>query len=217
MCITPWLYIQNFCIFQFQVIILSIKPKTIAYVTQLTSLNTCVLHHGYLYRISVYFSSRCNSEYQTRNYCIYDPVNVSKYLCITPWLYIQNFCIFQFQVIILSIKPKTIAYVTQLTSLNTRVLHHGYIYRISVYFSSRYNSGYQTKNYCIYDPLNVSKYLCIAPWLYIQNFCIFQLQVIILSIKPKTIAYVTRLTAPITCVLHHGYIYRISVYFNSRL
>ena len=28
--------------------ILSIKPKTIAYVTQLTSLNTCVLHHGYV-------------------------------------------------------------------------------------------------------------------------------------------------------------------------
>ena len=38
-------------------IILSIKPKTIAYMTQLTSLNTCILHHGYIYRISVYFSS----------------------------------------------------------------------------------------------------------------------------------------------------------------
>ena len=30
--------------------------------------------------------------------------------------------------IILSIKPETIAYMTQLTSLNTRMLHHGYIY-----------------------------------------------------------------------------------------
>ena len=48
-------------------IILGIKPKTIAYMTQLTSLNTCVLHHGYIYRISVYFSSRYNSEYQRRN------------------------------------------------------------------------------------------------------------------------------------------------------
>ena len=119
-------------------IILRIKPKTIAYMTQLTSLNTCVLHNGYIYRISVCFSSRYNSEYQTRNYS---------------------------------------AYMTQLTSLNTCVLHHGYIYRISVYFSSRYSSEYQTKNYCIYDPVNVSKYLCITPWLYIQNFCIFQFQV----------------------------------------
>ena len=33
-------------------IILSIKPETIAYMTQLTSLNTCMLHHGYIYRIS---------------------------------------------------------------------------------------------------------------------------------------------------------------------
>ena len=38
---------------------------------QLTSLNTCVLHHGYIYRISVCFSSRYNSEYQTRNYSAY--------------------------------------------------------------------------------------------------------------------------------------------------
>ena len=44
-------------------IILSINTKTIVYVTQLTSLNTCVLHHGYIYRISVYFSSRYNSDY----------------------------------------------------------------------------------------------------------------------------------------------------------
>ena len=118
-------------------IILSIKPKTIAYMTQLTSVNTCVLHHGY----------------------------------------IQNFCIFQFQVKFLSIKPKTIAYITHLTSLNTCALHHGYINSISVYLSSRYNSKYQTKNCCIYDPVNVSKYMCITPWFYIQNFCIFQFQV----------------------------------------
>ena len=75
-------------------IILSIKPKTIAYITQLTSLNTCVLHHGYIFRTSVYFSSRYNSVYQTKNYCIYHSVNVSKYMCITPWLYIKNFYIF---------------------------------------------------------------------------------------------------------------------------
>ena len=34
--------------------ILSINTKTIAYVTQLTSLNTCVLHHGYSVDITVY-------------------------------------------------------------------------------------------------------------------------------------------------------------------
>ena len=129
---TEFLYIS------FPGIILSIKPKTIAYMTQLTSLNNwvlhhgyiyrisvcfnsrynseyqtrnygacmtqltslniCVLHHGCLYRISVYLISRYNSEYQTKNYCIYDPVNVSKYMCIMPWLYIQNLCMFQFQV-----------------------------------------------------------------------------------------------------------------------
>ena len=60
------------------------QTKTIAYMTQLTSLNTCALHHGYMYRISVYFSSRYNSVYQTKNFCIYDPVSVSKYTCITP-------------------------------------------------------------------------------------------------------------------------------------
>ena len=135
-------------------IILSIKLETILHTTtngQLTSLNTCVLHHGYIYRISVCFSSTYNSEYQTRNF---------------------------------------IAYMTRLTSLNTCVLHHGYIYRISVCFSSRYNSEYQTRNYiAYYDPVNVSKYMCITPWLYIQNFCLFQLHAgIILSINTKTIA-----------------------------
>ena len=39
--------------------------------TQLTSLNICVLHHGYIYRISVCFICRYNFEYQTRNYSAY--------------------------------------------------------------------------------------------------------------------------------------------------
>ena len=63
--------------------------------------------------------------------------------------------------IILSIKPKTIAYMTQLTSLNTCVLHHSYIYRISVYFSSMYNSGYQTKNYSAYMTQLTSLNTCV--------------------------------------------------------
>ena len=116
-------------------IILSIKLETILHTTthgQLTSLNTCVLRHGYIYRISVCFSYRYNSEYQTRNYiAYYDPVNVSKHMSITSWLYIQNFCMFQFEVyIILSIKLETILHTTthgQLTSLNTCVLHRGNI------------------------------------------------------------------------------------------
>ena len=70
--------------------------------------------------------------------------------------------------IILSINTKTIAYVTQLTSLNTRVLHQMVIYTEFLYISiPGYNSEYQTKNYCICDPVNVSKYMCIRPWLYI--------------------------------------------------
>ena len=133
---TEFLYVSD------KGIILSIKLETILHTTtngQLTSLNTCVLHHGYIYRISVCFSSTYNSEYQTRNF---------------------------------------IAYMTRLTSLNTCVLHHGYIYRISVCFSSRYNSEYQTRNYIAYydqRPVNVSKHMSITPWLYIQNFCMFQL------------------------------------------
>ena len=125
--------------------------------TQLTSLNTCVLHHGYIYRISVYFSSRYNvdyiyrisvyfssrynSEYQTKNYiyCIYDTV---------------------------------------ITSLNACVLRHGYIYRISVCSVAGYNSEKNDKKLlCICDPVNVSKYMCITPWFYTQNFCMFQFQV----------------------------------------
>ena len=97
--------------------------------TQLTSLNICVLHHGYIYRIYVCFSSRYNSEYQTKNYSAYMTQLTSLNTCVlviyTEFLYISVG-------IILGIKPKTIAYMTQLTSLNTCVLHHGYIYRISV-------------------------------------------------------------------------------------
>ena len=123
-------------------IILSIKYETILHTTtqrQLMTLNTCVLHHGYIYRISVCFIIG----------------------------------------IILSIKLETILHTTthgQLTSLNICVLHHGYIYRISVCFRSRYNSEYQTRNYIAYydtRPVNVSKYMSITPWLYIQNFCMF--------------------------------------------
>ena len=197
--------------------ILRVKPKTIAYVTQLTSLNTCVLHHGYIYRISVCFSSRYNSEYQTRNYSTYitrltapntcvlhhgyiyrisvsfssrynselQTKNYSAYMtqltslntCVLHLVIYAEFLYISVPGIILSIKPKTIAYMTQLTPLNTCVLRRGYLYRIFVYFSSRYNSKYQTKNYCIYHPVNVSKYMYITPWLYIQNFCIFQFQV----------------------------------------
>ena len=63
-------------------IILGIKPKTIAYMTQLTSVNTCVLDHAYIYRISVYFSSRYNSEYQTRNYSAYITQLTSLNTCV---------------------------------------------------------------------------------------------------------------------------------------
>ena len=94
---------------------------------------------------------------------------------------------------ILSIKPKTIAYMTQLTSLNTCVLHHGYIYRISACFSSTYNFGYQTKNYCIYDAVNVSKYMYIIYTIVIYTeFLYISVPRIIMSIKPKTIAYMTQ-------------------------
>ena len=37
---------------------------------------------------------------------------------------------------------------------------------------------------------------------------------IILSIKPKTIAYMTRLTTPNTCVLDNGYIYTEFLYIS---
>ena len=92
-------------------IILSIKPKSIAYMTQLTSLNTCLLHHGYMYRISVYFSSRYNSEYQTKNNCIYDPVNVSKCLCITPLVIYTESLYISVPGIILSFKQETIVHI----------------------------------------------------------------------------------------------------------
>ena len=63
--------------------------------------------------------------------------------------------------IILGIKPKTIAYMTQLTSLNTRVLRHGYKYRISVYFSSRYNSEFRTRNDSTYMTQLTSLNTCV--------------------------------------------------------
>ena len=117
-------------------IILSIKLETILHTTtQLTSLNSCLLHRGYIYRISVCFSSRYNSEYQTRNYIAYydpRPVNVSKHMSTTPWLYIQNFCMFHY----------------------------------------RYNSEYQTRNYIAYydpRPVDVSKHMSITSWLIIYT------------------------------------------------
>ena len=68
---------------------------------------------------------------------------------------------------------------------------NGYIYRISVYFSSRYNSEYQTKNFCIYDPINDSKYMCIRQWLYIYTeFLYISVPGLILSIKQETIVHI---------------------------
>ena len=116
-------------------IILSVKHQTIPYLTQLTSVNSCASPHCYTYRISVHFGSRYNSEYQTNNYCIYGTVNVSKYMCITPWLYIQNFCMFSCRYNSEHQTRNYCAYMTPLTSLNTCVSHHGFIYRISVYVS----------------------------------------------------------------------------------
>ena len=57
-------------------------------------------YNGFIHRISVCFNFRYNSEYQTRNYCIYDPVNVSKYMCITPR---KNFFIFTYMMKILMV------------------------------------------------------------------------------------------------------------------
>ena len=75
-------------------IILSIKPKTIAYMTQLTSLNTCVLCHGYIYRSSVYFKSRYNSEYQTRNYSAYMTQLTSLNTCVLHHSYIYRISVY---------------------------------------------------------------------------------------------------------------------------
>ena len=155
-------------------IILSIKLETILHTTthgQLTSLNTCVLHHGYIYRISVCFiiGIILSIELETILHTTTQwPVNVSKHMCITPWLYIQNLCMF----------------------------HH------------RYNSEYQTRNYIAYYdpwPVNVSKHMCITPWLYIQNLCMFHYRYN--YIKLETILHTTthgQLTSLNTCVLHHG-------------
>ena len=168
-------------------IILSIKLGTILHTTthgQLTSLNTCVLHHGYIYRISVCFiigiilSIKLETILHTTTHGQLTSLNT----CVLHHGYIYRISVCFIIGIILSIKLETILHTThgQLTSLNTCVLHHGYIYRISVCFSYRYNSEYQTRNYIAYYdpwPVNVSKYMCITPWLYIQNFCMFQFQV----------------------------------------
>ena len=85
---TEFLYIS------FPGIILSIKPKTIAYMTQLTSLNTCVLCHGYIYRISVYFSSRYNCKYQTKNYSAYMTQLTSLNTCVLHHSYIYRISVY---------------------------------------------------------------------------------------------------------------------------
>ena len=113
-------------------IILSIKPKSIAYMTQLTSLNTCVLHHSYIYRISVCFISRYNSKYQTRNYSAYMNQLTSLNTCVLHHGYIYRISVCfssrynsEFQTRNYS------AYMTQSTSLNTCVLHHERIFLFS--------------------------------------------------------------------------------------
>ena len=72
--------------------ILSIKQGTIysAYMTQLTSLNAYLLHHGYIYKISVCFSSGYNSEYQTRNYSAYMTKLMSLNTCVLHHGYIYR-------------------------------------------------------------------------------------------------------------------------------
>ena len=143
-------------------IILSIKLETILHTTthgQLTSLNTCALHHGYIYRISVCFSSRYNSEYQTRNYIAYYdpwPVNVSKHMCTTPWLYIQNFCMFHYRY---NSEYQTRNYIAYYDPRPVNVSKHMcttpwlYIQNLCM-FHYRYNSEYQTRNYiAYYDPM----------------------------------------------------------------
>ena len=143
----------------------------------------CILHHGYIYRISVCFSSGYNSEYQTRNYIAYTTHGqlTSPNTCVLHHGYIYRISVCFIIGIILSIKLETILHTTtQLTPLNTCILHHGYIYRISVCFSSRYNSEYQSRNCIAYynpRPVNVSKHMSITSWLYIQTFCMFQFQV----------------------------------------
>ena len=85
------------------------------------------------------FHYRYNSEYQTRNYIAYYdpwPVNVSKHMCITPWLYIQNFCMFHYRY---NSEYQTRNYIAYYDPRPVNVSkymckHHGYIYRISVCF-----------------------------------------------------------------------------------
>ena len=58
------------------------------------SLNTCVLHHGYIYRISVYFSCRYDSEYQTRNYSAYMTQLMSLNTCALHHGYIYRISVY---------------------------------------------------------------------------------------------------------------------------
>ena len=153
--------------------------------TRLTSLNTCVLHHGYIYRISVCFiigiilSIKLETILHTTTQW---PVNVSKHMCITPWLYIQNLCMFHHRY---NSEYQTRNYIAYYDPWPVNVSKHMcitpwlYIQNLCM-FHHRYNSEYQTRNYIAYYdpwPVNVFKYMCITPLLYIQNFCMFQFQV----------------------------------------
>ena len=73
--------------------ILSIKQETQC-IYDPVSLNTCALHHGYIYRISVYFKSRYNSEYQTRNYSAYMTQLTSLNTCVLHHSYIYRISVY---------------------------------------------------------------------------------------------------------------------------
>ena len=79
--------------------------------TQLTFLNACVLHHGYIYRISVYFSSRYNSDYQTRNYSAYMIQLTSLNTCVLHIVIYAEFLYISVPGTILIIKQETIVHI----------------------------------------------------------------------------------------------------------
>ena len=64
------------------------------------------------------------------------------------------------------------------------------IYRISVYFSSRYNSEYQTRNYSAYMTKLMSLNTCVLHHGYIYRISVFLVPGIILSIKQETILHI---------------------------
>ena len=67
------------------------------------------------------------------------------------------------------------------------------VYRISVYFNSRYNSEYQTRNYSTYMTRLMAANKCVLHHGYIYRISIYvSVPREILSIKPKTIAYITQ-------------------------